>query len=204
MSRRIAAIAAAAAVAALLLTGCAPQYATPDERSESFAEPVAEAVNELDSAPEDVQVRSSFDGIVLEARLGDMSYAETRAFIEQALPIVEESPLGTMPVRLLLSHTQQGSGQQGAVAGSTTLEWRGYDPARADRYFAAVQVWLDTLADPGVQFDETFQVQAAAVFGDISVVDGRDLDAYSAEITAQLEKAGYVEPRIIVAARPAP
>lgn len=198
MSRRIAAV-AAAAIAALLLIGCAPQYATPDERSESVAEPVAEEVNKLDSAPDDVRVRSSFDGITVEAHLGDMSYAETRAFIEDALPIVEDSPLGTMPVRLLLGHAQEGS-----VSGSGTLEWLGYDPERAGRYFAAVQVWLDTLADPGVQFDEPFQVQAVAVFGEISVLDDRDVDAYSAEVTAQLEQAGYVEPRIIVAATPTP
>lgn len=199
MSRRIAAFAAAAAITALLLTGCAPHYATPDERSESFAEPVSEAVNELDSAPDDVQVRSSFDGITLEAFLGDMSYDETRAFIEDALPIVEDSPLGTMPVRVVLRHMHEG-----AESGSGTLEWLGYDPERADRYFAAVQVWLDTLADPGVQFDEPFQVQAVAVYGEISVLDDRDVDAYSAEVIAQLEQAGYVEPRIVVTARPAP
>lgn len=199
MNRRIAVVATAVAIATLLLTGCGPQYATPDERSESFAEPVSDAVNELDSAPDDVRVRSSSDGITLEAFLGDMSYAETRAFIEEALPIVEQSPLGTLPVRLLLRHEQDGPD-----SGSGTLEWLGYDADRSDRYFAAVQVWLDTLADPGVQFDEPFQVQAVAVFGEISVLDDRDVDAYSAEVAVQLEQAGYVEPRIIVAAMPTP
>lgn len=196
MRRRVA---AAAAVAALLLTGCAPQYATPDERSGSFAEPVAEKVKELDPQPDEVRVRSGFDGITVEAYLDDMSYSDTREFIEGVLPIVEDSPLGAMPVRLLLGHAKEG---QDTASG--TLEWLGYDPARSDRYFAAVEVWLDILADAGVQFDDRFQVQAAYVFGEIRVLDGRDIDAYSAEVIAKLEQAGYVEPSIVFTPVPTP
>ena len=87
---------------------------------------------------------------------------------------------------------------------SATLDWRGYDPARAERYFGAVQLWLNVLADPGVQFNEVFDVQAAYVYGSISVFDDRDLETYRAELMDALEKAGYTDPLIVVAAAPVP
>jgi hypothetical protein len=67
----------------------------------------------------------------------------------------------------------------------------------------AVQVWLEVLADAGVEVDDRFEVQAAYVFGSIEVFDDRDLDAYRTEILGTLEQACYTDPSIEVTAAPA-
>jgi hypothetical protein len=198
--RRLAAI---AVVAVLLLSGCTQRYDSPDERAEAFGHEVAESLKDVEPRPADLQVRGNFDGIVLEAQLDQMSFSETRDFIEAALPVVEDSPLGALPVRIILTH--EGSlSHEGLPSGSVSMEWRGYDPVRSERYFAAVQLWLDVLADPEVQFKEKFDVEAAYVYGAIEVFDGRDLDAYRAELVGVLEQAGYTDPRILVTAAVVP
>lgn len=45
---------------------------------------------------------------------------------------------------------------------------------------------------------------AAYVFGEVRVLDGRDIDAYGAEVVAKLEQAGYVEPSIVFTSSPTP
>ena len=200
MKRRLAAL---AVVAVLLLSGCTQRYDSPDERSEAFGDEVAEKLKDIVPESAGLEVRGSFDGIVLESYIGEMSFAETRDFIETALPVIEDSPLGALPVRIVLTH--EGSlGREGLPSGSNTMEWRGYDPARSERYFAAVQLWLDVLADPGVQFKEKFDFEAAYVYGAVQVFDGRDLDTYRAELVGVLEQAGYTDPRILVTAAPVP
>lgn len=196
MRRRVAAV--VAVVGALLVSGCTQQYATPDERSHAVGEAVAESLRDVEPQPADLSVRGGFDGIVLEADLADLSPSETRDFIEAALPVMEESPLGAMPARLIFRHDDSRSG--GGV-----LEWRGYDPERSERYFAAVQLWLDVLADPGAKVKQKFEVEATTVYGAVEVFDDRDLDAYRAQLEAALEQAGYVEPSLEVtpADRPA-
>jgi hypothetical protein len=194
MTRRAAAI---AVIGALLLSGCAQQYDTPDDRSRAFGEAVGESLQDVEPQPDTLRVRGDFDGITVEASLGAMSFSETREFIEGALPVVEDSPLGSLPIRILLGH-------EAARSGSGGLEWRGYDPARSDRYFAAVQLWLDVLADPEVRVKERFDVQAAYVFGTVEVFDDRDLDAYRDELVAALEQAGYVDPSLTVVAGKTP
>lgn len=194
MRRRLAAV---AVVGALLLTGCTPQYATPDERSHAVGDAVAERLRDVDPQPADLRVTGSYDGIVVDAALADLSPDETRDFIETALRVVEESPLGAMPVRLILSHDD-------ARSGGGVLEWRGYDPERSERYFAAVQLWLDVLADPGAKVDQTFEVEATTVHGSVEVFDDRDLAAYRADLLAALEQAGYVDPSLEVTPADAP
>ena len=194
MRRRLVAV---AAVAVLLLSGCTQRYDSPDDRSHAAGDAVAESLRDIEPQPAELRTRGGFDGITLDARLEDMSASETRAFLEGALPVVAESPLGTMPIRIVLSH-------DGARSGSGSLEWRGYDPARAERYFAAVQLWLDVLADPGVRVEEKFDVQAAYVFGSVEVLDDRDVEAYRAELHGALEKAGYTAPSLRVTAAPTP
>ncbi|WP_291055391.1 hypothetical protein [Herbiconiux sp.] len=190
MRRRLAAV---AVVAVLLLSGCTPRYDTPDDRSQAFGDAVAETLSDVEPQPAELRVRGSYDGITLDARLGDLSSSDTLRFIEEALPLVGDSPLGALPIRLVLSHDDARSGVGG-------MEWLGYDPARSERYFSAVQLWLDVLADPGVQVEERFEVQAAFVSGSIEVFDGRDLDAYRSELVGVLEQAGYVDPSISVVA----
>ncbi|WP_440708726.1 hypothetical protein [Herbiconiux sp. YIM B11900] len=190
MRRRLVVV---AVVAVLLLSGCTPRYDTPDDRSQAFGDAVAETLRDVEPQPAELRVRGSSDGITLDARLGDLSSSDTRRFIEEALPLVGDSPLGALPVRLVLSHDDVRSGAGG-------LEWLGYDPARSDRYFSAVQLWLDVLADPGVRVGERFEVQAAYVSGTVEVFDGRDLEAYRSELVGVLEQAGYVDPSITVVA----
>lgn len=187
--------ATAALVAVLFLTGCTQQYETPDDRSHAFGADVSETIRQLDPLPTHLRVRGGFGGIVIEAYLDRMSYDEVRRFVEGALAAVDDSPLGSLPVRLMLSH-------ESAQPDSGTLEWRGYDPARAERYFGAVQLWLDALADPGVRVEEWFSVRAADVTGTISVLDGRDVDAYRAELVGALELAGFPSPSLSVVAAP--
>ena len=193
MSRRFAGLAGLALVGTLLLSGCAPQYTDPDDRSASFGAAVAAELKDLQPHPDEVRVRGDYDGISLDIQLGDMSFDDSRAFIESALPIIQDSPLGAMPVRFVLSHEATPSGGGG-------LEWRGYDPARADRYFGALQLWFDILADPGVKVDEPFQLEAAKVWGSITVLDGRDPDLYRADLLARLAQIGYADPYLAVAA----
>ncbi|MFB2554612.1 hypothetical protein [Herbiconiux liangxiaofengii] len=190
MRRRLAAV---GVVAVLLLSGCTQRYDTPDDRSNVFGAEVDESIHDLEVQPSNVRVTGSFDGIRMEAYLDQMSFAETREFIEAALPVIQDSPLGAMPVRIVLGH-------KAARSDSGTLEWNGYDPERAERYFAAVQLWLDVLDDPGVEVDEKFEVRAAYVFATVVVFDDRDLDAYRAELVGALEQAGYVDPSITVKA----
>ncbi|KQM57530.1 hypothetical protein [Agreia sp. Leaf210] len=200
MRRRLATI---AVVAVLLLSGCAQGYDSAEERARASAEELAESLRDV--APESIGVGAtgSLEGVWVSARLDQTSFAETRDFLEDALPVVEDSPLGSLPIHVSLVY-EGGASREGMPSGSATLDWRGYDPARAERYFGAVQLWLNVLADPGVQFNEVFDVQAAYVYGSISVFDDRDLETYRAELVDALEKAGYTDPLIVVAAAPVP
>lgn len=186
-------LAAVAVVSALLLSGCAPQYATPDERSRSFGSDVAEELKNVETQPDELRVGASYDGITIDAQLGTMSPADSRAFIEEALPIIQDSPLGAMPVRFVFRHEDARSGGGG-------LEWRGYDPAQAERYFAAVELWLDVLADPGVELKERFEIEGSYFYGSVGVLDDRDVQAYRDDLVVALERAGFAEPFMTVSA----
>lgn len=183
--------AAIAILAVLLLSGCTQRYDSPDDRSEAFGDAVAEQLRDVDTTPDDLRVYGGFDGIVFDAFLDRRSFAETRAFIESARSAADDSPLGDLPVRFVLSHRDTGQG-------TGTLEWRGYDPARSDRYYAALRLWLDVLADPGVQIKEKFEVEAATVFASVEVSDGRGLEAYRTQLVEAFQAAGFPEPRVEV------
>lgn len=188
MTRRFAALALGALI---LLSGCAPTYATPDERSEARGDAIAEALAQLEPHPEEFRVDGSYDGVGIIADLGDLSFDETREFLEGALTAVDESPLGSLPVTFDLSHSAEATPSQ-------HLKWWGYDPARSERYFAAVEVWLSVLADPGVRFEDEFSVAAPYVFGMVLVLDDRDIVAYREGLADILEEGGYFEPGIYV------
>lgn len=177
----------------ILLAGCAPTYSDPDDRSHERGDAVAEQILALTPQPSDVLVYGRYSGIGMTATLGDMSFADTRDFLEQSLDVIGDSPLGRLPVTITLGHAS-------ARDNSTPLKWLGYDPARADRYFAAVRLWMDVLADPETAFDDEFTVRADRAYGTVVVYDDRDLEAYRAELVAALEAAGYVEPGISVVA----
>lgn len=187
-------IALAAAAVVLLLSGCAPSYSTPDERSHARGKVVSDQILAIEPQPRDVVVHGRYDGIGMSVSLGDMSFADTRSFVEQSLTIATASPLGALPIQMTFHHSsvRPARGQQ--------LKWWGYDPARADRYYGAMQMWLDVLADTGTEFESDLTVQAVRVYGKILVFDDRDLDAYRAEIDATLTAAGYVNPGVVIEA----
>lgn len=97
-------------VAVLLLSGCAQRYDSPHDRADAFGDAVAEQLRDVDMAPDDLRVRGSFDGIVFDAFLHRRSFSETRAFIESARSAADDSPLGQLPVRFILSHRDTRSG----------------------------------------------------------------------------------------------
>ena len=193
MIRRMAVIALVVAV----LAGCAPVYETPDDRSHARGAELAEALTTAlpESLDVDLEVWANYDTIRITMDLGDLAAPEIRGIVEDTLQVVSESRIASLPVRLQLRHDQAGSATR-----SRPLEWMGYDPARVERYFAAVDVWLTALADPGVQFDQDFDVRSAYVSVHITVIDDRDLEAYRAELVAMLEAAGYVDPFVTVEA----
>jgi len=178
-----------------LLAGCSPVYENPDDRSHARGAELAEALANVEPQPLDLDVWANYDSIRITMDVGDLTGPEIRDIVEPMLQVVSESRIASLPVRIQLRHDQASDATH-----LMPLEWMGYDPARAERYFAAVEVWLMVLADPDVQFEEDFEVQGAYVSGHILVFDDRDIAAYRAELVATLEAAGYVEPYINVEA----
>lgn len=190
MIRRIVAV---ALVTAVLLTACAPTYETPDDRSHARGDELEEAMQKLDPLPRNLRVFANYDAAWINMSTDDMTGPEIRDIVEQALDIFAESRIASLPLRIQISHDQASDGQKG-----TPLDWRGYDPERAERYYTAMDVWLSVLDDPNLQLDDEFVVQGAYVFARILVFDARDIAAYRAEVVATLEAAGYVDPGIYV------
>lgn len=190
-------IAAVALIVAVVLAGCAPSYESADDRShargDELGESIQKALETVDPAPTDLRVNANFGSAWVSMRTGDMTGPEIRAVVDKVLQAFSESRIASLPFRIEISHDQAGDG-----IASTPLQWRGYDPERAERYFTGMDVWLSVLADPQLQLDDEFSVQGGYVSGRILVFDDRDLDAYRAEVVAQLEGAGYVDPGISV------
>lgn len=193
----LARVAAIALIATVLLTACAPTYETPDDRSQArgaeLGEAITLAMEKIDPAPGNLRVFANYDAAWVTMSTGDMTAPEVRNVIEQVLQTFSESRIASLPFRMEISHEQAGGG-----IASTPLDFWGYDPERAERYFTGMDVWLSVIADPDLQLDEEFRVQGGYVFATILVFDDRDLDAYRAEIVATLEAAGYVDPGVYV------
>lgn len=191
--RRIGAI----ALVATLLAGCAPTYESPDDRSHArgaeLERAMVEVMKEADPQPEDLDVWANYDAIRITMNVGDLTGPEIRDIVERALQTVSESRIASLPVRIQLRHDQASDAVR-----SMPLEWSGYDPARVERYFAAVDVWLAVLSDPDVEVEDEFSVQGSYVSVSILVFDDRDLDGYRSQLVAPLEAAGYVDPYVNV------
>lgn len=193
----LARVIALALAAGVLLTGCAPTYETPDDRSHARGDElevaITEALENVNPQPTDVRVFANYDSAWVTMRTGDMTGTEVRAVIERVLEAFSESRIASLPFRIEVSHDQAGDGMK-----STPLDFWGYDPEHIERYFTGMDVWLSVLDDPDLQLDEEFRVQAGYVFARILVFDDRDIEAYRAEVVATLEAAGYVDPGIYV------
>lgn len=183
--------AAVIGLATFLLAGCSPTYSSPDDRSHARGQAVLEQILTIDPQPRDVSVYGRFDGIGMTVSLSDMSFEASRDFLEQSLAVIGDSPLGKLPVSIQLHHASARDAPQ-------PLKWLGFDPARSDRYFAAVEVWMTVLADAQAEFDGEFSVQASRVVGTVVVSDDRDLSVFRSELVSVLEAAGYTDPSILI------